>query len=99
MTKKTTFSLTQIKDCCSKKGVKSTCCKNTQIKLEKIKDNYTPSDISKTPKPESSLFVLAFVNSFLFTSTQNDNRDLFLTYHAPPGKSVSRTILYRAILI
>ena len=99
MSKKTTFSFTNENTCCSKKGATNKCCKNTKIQFEKIKDNYTPAQVSKTPAPQISSFLLAYVQSFLFTSIKKENCDLFLTYHAPPDHSVSLIILNRTILI
>jgi hypothetical protein len=99
MSKKTTFSFTNVNTCCSKKGMTNKCCKNTKIQFEKIKDNYTPSQVSKTPTPQTSSFLLAYVQSFLSISIKKENRDLFLKYHVPPNNSVSLIILNRTILI
>ena len=99
MSKKTTFSWTEKESCCSKKKMKKKCCTNTKVKFEKIKDNYSASDVLKTPSHISSEFIFAFVHSYLFSSANTANSDLFLTDHAPPDKSVSRIILNRTILI
>jgi hypothetical protein len=99
MMKKTNFSLHEMKNCCSSKSQKNDCCEKKNIKIEKIKDNYTPSQISKTPNSQLSLFVLSFVKSFLFSTINNDKNDLFLSYHEPPNHPVSLIILNRTILI
>jgi hypothetical protein len=99
MSKKTTFSFTETKGCCSRKGKTNKCCKTTQIKFEKVKDNYTPSNISKIPNPELSIFVFSFVQSFLLPSFQYTKSNLFLADHAPPNRFVPLIILNRTILI
>lgn len=75
------------------------CCKN-ETQVIKIKENFTPTQTVTLPSTDFiTVFVLAFVQTFNFSLTENDTNDLYADSHAPPGKSVARTILYRSILI
>jgi hypothetical protein len=97
MSKKTTFSFFQIKNCCSKTSKKNNCCKNKQFKVEKIKDNYTPSATSKIPIPVALMFVFTQPTYNFFK--EETKAPLSVVAHSPPLRQVSLTILNRAILI
>ena len=101
MSKKTSYSLKETKTCCGKKAdteMEKKCCKNTKVKVEKIKDNYTSSQFSKISSQHLSVFVLSYTQSFLFV-TMVQKCDLPSTNHEPPDKSVPLAILYRTFLI
>lgn len=75
------------------------CCKNKTEHI-KLKENYSPAQAIDVPASDFiTSFVLAFVQTFNFSLTACDTANLFADSHAPPGKPVSRTILYRSILI
>ena len=99
MKKTTTFSFSSEESCCCKSSMRNNCCKKNKISFVKIKDNYTPSQVSKIPNSELSLFLLSFVNSLLSPALGNNKNDFIVTDHKPPDKSVSLIILNRAILI
>ena len=99
MSKRTTFSLHEMKSCCSSKAKKDDCCKKRNVKFEKIKDNYTLSQVTKAPNSDLLLFALAFTKSFLLLPTQNNDCDLRFSNHEPPDRSVSLVILNRTFLI
>ena len=99
MSKRTTFSIVKEENCCCKKSDEKNCCKSKQIKLQKIKDNYSPSTVSKAPSAQFSGFVLSYLQLVLFPPTQVSCKNFFLENHSPPNGSESIVILHRAILI
>lgn len=98
MSKKTTFSLNEVKSCCSIKGKVNNCCKNTQIKIKKIEDDYACSEITKTSASELISFILPFSEIFSF-SNSNIKDALIVNNHAPPDLPISRVILFKSFLI
>ncbi len=85
--------------CCGKKEMPKGCCKNETEHI-KLKENYAPAQAVDVPASDFiTSFVLAFVQTFNFSLTGCDTANFFADSHAPPGKPVSRTILYRSILI
>lgn len=98
MSKKTTYSLTEAKSCCGKKGKVNNCCKNTQIKIQQIKDDFTPSSFLKIPTGELSDFIADYIKLYLLVGLKAQD-PLIQANHSPPDLLVPRTILYRSILI
>ncbi|CAN5418081.1 hypothetical protein BH10BAC1_BH10BAC1_06990 [soil metagenome] len=98
MSKKTTFSLNEANSCCSKKGKVNKCCKNTQIKIKKIEDDYASSEITKTSASELISFVLPYIEIFTFSNSTVKNT-LSVNNHAPPDLPISRVIFFRSIRI
>ncbi len=85
--------------CCGKKEMPKGCCKN-ETQVIKIKENFTPNQTVILPSTDFiMIFVIAFFQTFNFPLTENNTGDLYADSHAPPGKPVSRTILFRSILI
>jgi hypothetical protein len=98
MKNKSTFSFKPEKSCCCKKSNQDNCCKKNQIKIAKIKDNYTAVQKVNIPSIKLTGFVLSFIQT-LKLSGDNLSADLISNHAPPPGDPVSRTILYRTILI
>lgn len=87
------------KTCCGKKEMPKGCCKN-ETQVLKLKENFTSTQTVDIPSSNFlTSFVLAFVQVFNFSLTGCDTASLYADSQAPPGKPVSRTILYRSILI
>ena len=85
--------------CCGKKEMPEGCCKN-ETQIIKIKEHFTPTQTVSLPSTDFiAIFVLAFVETLNFSLTENNKISSYADSHAPPGKPVSRTILYRSILI
>lgn len=74
------------------------CCKKNEIKIIKIKDNYTSSSTTQTFPKELVLFATLFVQHN-FSILNNQSERLFVSNHAPPDDPVSRTILFGTFLI
>ena len=101
MNKQTSYSIIKIKTCCAKKAdveMEKKCCKNTKVKVEKIKDNYTASHYSKIKPPQLSFFIITYIQSSFFSFTTHQCA-LPSSNHEPPDKKVPFAILYQSFLI
>ena len=85
--------------CCGKKEMPEGCCKN-ETQVIKITENFTSTQTINLPSADFiTVFVLAYVKTFNFSLIVCDTINLYADFHSPPDKQVSRTILYRSILI
>jgi hypothetical protein len=98
MSEEWNFSLVEKKSCCCEDDMG--CCSETQIQIEKITDNYFPSDFSKIPAGK-----ILDLNTVPLILQQETIAPQFisLAHHYtndPPGKSViPLSILLRVIII
>ncbi|MGE0569284.1 MAG: hypothetical protein AB7O73_15200, partial [Bacteroidia bacterium] len=81
------------KSCCGAKKMPEGCCKN-ETQVIKIKENFTPTQTVTLPSTDFiTVFVLAFVEIFNFSLTENNTIGQYADSHAPPSRPVSRIIL------
>ena len=97
MKKDHSFSLKSHKTCCCKKSNKN-CCNSTHISLEKIKDNYVVSE-SQINLQQYHFIVFNYPSVIIQSVNPLANSFRRPTDNQPPEPSVSRSILYRSILI
>lgn len=84
------------KSCCGNKAMASGCCKN-EVKVYKIKDDYSSSAQLKTEK--ENLFSVIFFRSIL-SEILPQNSFRVPNYHSPPPDThVRLNILFRSILV
>lgn len=75
------------------------CCKN-ETQVIKINEKFTPTQTVNIQSTDFiAVFILAFIQTFDFSLTDIQTANLHIGSHAPPGNTVSLTILYRSILI
>lgn len=85
--------------CCGKKAMPKGCCKN-ETQVIKINEKFTPTQTVNIPSTDFiAVFFVAFIQTFDFSLSDSQTSNLQTGSHAPPGKTVSRTILFRSILI
>lgn len=95
--KKSTYSFFQVKSCCGKKMMN--CCKNKQFKINKIKSDYTVSDVFKIPTPIALCFLFSQLYYPQLLANKNE-QDVRGHAHSPPKfQHISLIILNRTILI
>ena len=83
---------------CGCKKEKKACCKKNKVEIKKIQDNFF-SSAACTISPDMSFTALAFNNGLNFFNADYSILNALSYSHAPPDKGISRTILFRSILV
>lgn len=100
MAKKTTISFSEVKSCCAGNEMPGKCCKNTQLVVKKVEDSFKSAENIQTPQPQTTAFLLAWVNAILPSFNQSAFAPNLFVEHAPPDSPpVTFPILYRSILV
>jgi hypothetical protein len=98
MKKNYTFSLKTAKSCCCKKADKGNCCTSKTIVLKKIENDYvSTSFINDAPQ-----FEIITIAPIAFLPKLKASYGIEINFYkdtGPPEPPVSRSILYRSILI
>ena len=97
----TFFSLDEKKSCCcnNSASMPKDCCNKTKIVVEKIKDNYTPTEQFNISSTQIMMLAITFTESFIFTSSAFRIQSPFISDSSPPNTPVPLNFLYRVILI
>ncbi len=93
------IALIQTEPCCCEEEDGDECCMEAQIKLDKLKDNYIPSDNSLAPDAKSITMPVIITSALVPAFTSLKSNTLFSDAKAPPGATVPRSILYRVFII
>lgn len=98
MSEEFSVSLDDEKSCCCKDEAETDCCEGTQINLGKITDNYLPEGASKLPAKNITPTFTVTEQTAIFSTALCDNISS-TPAKAPPGKPVSRNVLFRVLII
>ena len=99
MGKEVSYSLSDEKSCCcSSQSIHTTCCDQTKIVIEKIKDDHSRTTSCHVPAVKFSEFIFLSVPTPLI-SDRIALCSIYTNDHAPPEIQVSIPILFRSLLI
>jgi hypothetical protein len=93
------FSFKEGKSCCCEDSDGDDCCKTTKYSLSKIENEYMSSSFHFNPNLQIEFVALANDLSVIILQDSYSNEVRFYKDLRPPEIPVSRTILYRSILI
>lgn len=96
-----TFSFNAVSpkcNCCSTTTIDD-CCETNEFQIVKIKDQYFPSQKINIKAIDISSFILPFIQNSNLYYSENPIKSSTTHLFKPPDKSVSRSILFRSILI